>query len=186
MMLLKIGQRPEHGFDEPLGLLSDCHRRIEHFLAVLAAITNLGKGQALDAAQHRQLKSALTYFSEAAPKHTADEEDSLFPRLEASGHLDATTALDLVRQLERDHEEAEARHRAVDTLGRKWLSDGCLDEAAVGELEHHLERLQKLYQAHIATEDQELFPIAARLLSPSDIEAIGREMAGRRLARFTQ
>ena len=27
------------------------------------------------------LESALRYFREAAPKHTADEEESLFPRL---------------------------------------------------------------------------------------------------------
>ena len=39
-MPTQIGQRPDHGFDEPLGLLSDCHRRIEHFLDVLATITD--------------------------------------------------------------------------------------------------------------------------------------------------
>ena len=37
-MPVRIGGRPEHGFDEPLGLLSDCHRRIERFLGVLAAV----------------------------------------------------------------------------------------------------------------------------------------------------
>ena len=83
-MLLKIGQRPDHGFDEPLGLLSDCHRRIEHFLAVLLTIADQANGQELSADQRRQLEGALTYFSTAAPRHTADEEDSLFPRLEAS------------------------------------------------------------------------------------------------------
>ena len=31
-MLVKIGQPVDHGFDAPLGLLSDCHRRIEKFL----------------------------------------------------------------------------------------------------------------------------------------------------------
>ena len=40
-MLLKIGGPPEHGFDQPLGLLSDCHRRIEHFLFVLSTIAAL-------------------------------------------------------------------------------------------------------------------------------------------------
>jgi len=39
-MYLKVGQRSDHGFDEPLGLLSDCHRRIERFLKTLAAITD--------------------------------------------------------------------------------------------------------------------------------------------------
>src|SRR5262245_47551857 len=104
-MLLKIGQQPEHGFDQPLGLLSDCHRRIEHFLAVLVAITDQANGEALSAARRSQLQGALTYFSSAAPKHTADEEESLFPRLEASGHPDASAALDIVRRLERDHDQ---------------------------------------------------------------------------------
>ena len=38
-MPIQIGQRADHGFDEPLGLLSDCHRRIEHFLRVLSTIS---------------------------------------------------------------------------------------------------------------------------------------------------
>ena len=36
-MLLRPGQRRDHGFDEPLGLPADCRRRIEHFLEVLTA-----------------------------------------------------------------------------------------------------------------------------------------------------
>lgn len=34
----QIGQRVDHDFDEPLGLLSDCHRRIEHFLRALVTV----------------------------------------------------------------------------------------------------------------------------------------------------
>jgi hypothetical protein len=34
-MPLQIGAAPDHDFDEPLGLLSDSHRRIEHFLDIL-------------------------------------------------------------------------------------------------------------------------------------------------------
>ena len=33
-MPIQIGQGADHSFDEPLGLLSDCHRRIEQFLGV--------------------------------------------------------------------------------------------------------------------------------------------------------
>jgi len=43
-MPLQIGQRPDHGFAQPLGLLSDCHRRIEHFLRVLLAINREAAG----------------------------------------------------------------------------------------------------------------------------------------------
>lgn len=41
-------------------------------------------------------------------------------------------------------------------------------------------RLQELYQRHIAFEDEEVFPCAARLLSASDRDALGAEMASRR------
>jgi hemerythrin-like domain-containing protein len=181
-MLLKIGQRPEHGFDEPLGLLSDCHRRIEHFLSVLSTITDRAAGAALDSALRAELQGALTYFETAAPRHTADEEESLFPRLQASQDPQACAALDLVRRLEHDHREAENHHAVVDRLGRQWLDD-VLSKDEHDELQQRLARLRALYQAHIAVEDAELFPAAARVLSSNEITEIGREMAARRSAR---
>src|SRR5262245_7884725 len=110
-MLLKIGHQPDHDFSEPLGLLSDCHRRIEHFLAVLTAIANQVQGAELTDAQRAQVDSAATYFTTAAPRHTADEEDSLFPRLRASRDPRAVAALDLVNRLESDHVLAHLRNR---------------------------------------------------------------------------
>lgn len=40
--------------------------------------------------------------------------------------------------------------------------------------------LQTLYRTHIAVEDHELFPVAARALDAPAPQAIGREMAARR------
>jgi hypothetical protein len=34
----------DHDLDAPLGLLSDCHRRLEHYLAVLVALAAHGAG----------------------------------------------------------------------------------------------------------------------------------------------
>ena len=102
-MPLKIGQRPDHGFDEPLGLLSDCHRRIEHFLRVLTTTADHLNCARVGDADRRQLEAALAYFATAAPRHTADEEDSLFPRMEASQDPNAMAVLALIRRLESDH-----------------------------------------------------------------------------------
>jgi hypothetical protein len=44
----------------------------------------------------------------------------------------------------------------------------------------HLGRLPDLYERHISTEDHELLPAAAQVLSVEDLRAVGREMAGRR------
>ena len=179
-MPLKIGQRPDHGFDEPLQLLSDCHRRIEHFLEVLRAIAKQAHGGALDESQRAQLQSAVDYFTTAAPRHTADEEESLFPRLAAAADAEARKALDTIDRLEGDHTAAAAHHEAVDILVRRWIAEGALPPADVQDLSGRLDVLGALYSAHIAVEDQELFPAAGRVLSSDDVQAIGREMAARR------
>ena len=179
-MLLRIGQRPDHGFDEPLGLLSDCHRRIEHFLEVLVQTTARAQGGALTEAQRRDIDVALTYFTNAAPKHTADEEQSLFPRLRASSDPEAQRALDTVARLEHDHDIANTHHRLVEDLFERWTKDDRLTDGDLTELRTRLAALQEIYTAHIAVEDRELFPAAGRVLAKDDIAAIGREMAARR------
>jgi len=182
MMLLTVDRKRDHGFDEPLGLLSDCHRRIEYFLAVLVSMTNQVKGGALATAERGQLEGALAYFATAGPRHTADEEESLFPRLEASTRRDRNVAdaLELVRSLEHDHTEAKGHHVVVDNIVRRWLDAGRLGGSDVKELEIRLNRLGALYRPHIEAEDRTLFPAAARILSARDVEEIGAEMAARR------
>jgi hemerythrin-like domain-containing protein len=179
-MPIRIGQRPDHGFDEPLGLLSDCHRRIEYFLQVLIAIADQVNGGPCTATQGSQLDGALTYFATAAPRHTADEEESLFPRLRASDAADVQQALDLLGRLERDHVAANEHHQAVDSLGRRWLTNGWLTASDVQHLRTHLLGLQQIYQGHILAEDQEIFPTARRLLAATELREMGREMAARR------
>jgi len=176
-MLLKIGHKPDHGFDEPLGLLQDCHRRIEHFLLTLVTIAGDASGRELGASQRAQFERAIEYFATAAPRHTADEEDSLFPRLR---HTAEPATQQLMERLAHDHAAADEHHHAVDRLGKRWLADGVLDEADYRQLSEHLRQLKATYDEHIAAEDRELFPAAARVLPAKDIEAIGREMAARR------
>lgn len=179
-MPIQIGQRPDHGFDEPLGLLSDCHRRIEHFLGVLVAVAENAAGGALSPDYRRALEGALKYFAVAAPKHTADEEVSLFPRLRACGDPAASNALEAIDALEQDHDEAEVHHVAVDGLVRRWLAEGQLPPKETVHLHEHLTCLQVIYGRHIALEDREVFPTAARALRAEQIAEIGREMAARR------
>lgn len=179
-MPIRIGARPDHGFDEPLGLLSDCHRRIEHFLHVLTVVTERAAGGPLSDAQRIDLNAALNYFAEAAPKHTADEEQSLFPRLRQSKDPAVESALETVERLERDHTAANAHHAAVDTLVRRWLEQNRLDAPHAQELRDRLAALHGIYEEHIGVEDRELFPAAAKLLTDTQIHDIGREMAARR------
>lgn len=179
-MPIKIGGRTDHGFDSPLGLLTDCHRRIEHFLQTLVTIADVRRGERLGEADRAALEAALRYFDTAAPRHSADEEDSLFPRLRAVDEPSAQAACDAVRRLEADHRRAEQHHDVVAALGHRWLAEATLGEEDVATLREHLTQLQHLYQEHIAVEDTQVFPVAGRVLKPSDLEAVGREMAARR------
>ena len=175
---IQIGQKKESDFTDPLGLLSDCHRRIEHFLAVLIRLSGRAERGSLDATETELLEKALTYFRNAAPKHTADEERSLFPRMRASGRAEAPLAR--LAELEHEHEVAARDHEMVDVIARRWLGEGKLTPEDSVQMTRALERLSEIYRRHIAVEDNELFPLASQLLRPEELAAVGREMADRR------
>ncbi len=179
-----VGGRPDHGFDEPLGLLSDCHRRIEHFLNLMLVLGRDLRGGPLDGANRRALEQAVHYFATAAPRHTADEEQSLFPRLRASADSRVAAALSTLDTLEADHREAERLHASVERLVRQWIAAGSLSPDDVNTLVSHLERLSAAYARHIYIEDRELFPAAGLILTDPEIEQVGREMAERRGVPF--
>lgn len=187
-MPIQIGQRADHGFEQPLGLLSDCHRRIERFLGAMLSVARDERGGPLSAAGRDALERAATYFRTAAPKHTADEEESLFPLLRATTAGGLEASLD---GLEAEHREAEATHGRVDVLVSRWLAEGGLPQADNRELLAALESLERTYADHIRLEDEQVFPAAARVLAPHQLEEVGRQMAERRgvhyrgpLARF--
>jgi len=168
-----------HSFAEPTGLLSDCHRRIEMFLATLDRLSPLVDKPLNDDARSA-LEAALRYFREAAPKHTADEEESLFPRLRQTQHPDVQAALETLAPLEQEHRRANALHAEVDRLGRKCLDRGPLSSKEARLYRQAVAGLVSIYKEHIRTEDQVVFPVAGKTLSPSDKAAIASEMAARR------
>lgn len=179
-MPLVIGAKRESNFSDPVGMLGDCHRRIIRFLHVLLTLATQEKGGPLSDQQRNLLATSLRYFREAAPKHTADEEESLFPRLRRLDVPGLPAVLARIDSLEQDHECAERSHGEVDRLGQLWLSHGRLPPMEASRLSDLLGGLADLYRHHIGTEDTEVFPFAAAALSPADREAIGTEMAARR------
>ena len=179
-MPVQLGSRPEHGFDQPLGLLSDCHRRIENFLAILQRVVDQADGAPLNDEQRRAIDVALEYFRSAAPRHTADEEQSLFPLLRGSDRPDVQAALQTVQALERDHEAADQAHAEIDAAFGQWIEAGSLTPAQTTQLVRTLGWLRQLYARHIAVEDQEIFPLAAQVLTPQELAQIGKQMAERR------
>jgi hemerythrin-like domain-containing protein len=179
-MPVVIGAKPESNFSDPIGLLTDCHRRIERFLAVLVRVAGEAGGGPLTAEQMTAIDTSLQYFRNAAPKHTADEEDTLFPLLRASGQPEAVAALEQIASLEADHDRADRGQAEVDELGRAWIARGILSSDEATRLNRVLADLTRLYRDHIAIEEGAVFPTASRVLPADDRLKMGREMAARR------
>ena len=182
--MIQIGQKLSPTFQEPLELLSDCHRRVESFLRALILVAEQARGGELIPQQREALETALRYFREAAPKHTADEEESLFPRMRELGDGATHEALAKIQALEADHQVAKVGHEAVEELGKKWLAGGRLSESETSQLLAHLRKLQSIYERHIAVEDNEIFPLAKEVLDAKTLSEVGREMAERRGQNF--
>jgi hemerythrin-like domain-containing protein len=177
-MPVQIGARV-HSFTDPTGLLSDCHRRVEMFLGMLGAAANKLEEGSNDETR-RLLESALHYFAHAAPKHTADEEESLFPRMRRLSKPEITSALETLASLEEEHRWAEPLHAEVEQVGKKYLTGATLSPDEVAGFRQSVARLAAMYANHIRVEENLVFPLAARLLPAADKAEIAREMASRR------
>lgn len=179
-MPITIGAKQESNFDDPIGMLSDCHRRIERFLGALIAVTDQARGNELNGDQRASFTNALWYFQESAPKHTADEEESLFPRLRRNAAGQLLPVLTQIDGLRKDHIRAEMNHQEVYRLGQAWLQRGRLAPQELSQLADLLNELRQMYERHIAVEDYEVFPCAIQLLSKGEQLELGLEMAKRR------
>jgi iron-sulfur cluster repair protein YtfE (RIC family) len=177
-MPVQIGAKT-HAFSDPTGLLSDCHRRIEMFLGSLQRVAEI-IDHPLTKEAHAALESALQYFREAAPKHTADEEESLFPRLRQIHNPEVDSALSTLDALEDDHRRTDALHAEVHILGVQCLKEGQLSGEEAGRFRQAINTLASIYGEHIRTEDNVVFPAAKRALSGAQKSAIANEMAFRR------
>jgi hemerythrin-like domain-containing protein len=180
MMTILLGQKPLADFTNPIEMLKDCHRRIEHFLDTLRTLERTYRERALDDAGRRALEWAVNYFANFAPRHTADEEESLFPRLRHSEDPDVRASLANIDGLEHDHRRCEECHALVDQRIRQWLRAGELGSAERLELRGALDELAAIYAAHIQLEEQQVFSLAARILTTDQVSEIGHEMKARR------
>jgi hemerythrin-like domain-containing protein len=159
-------------------MLKDCHRRIEQFLHVLCLVVERAPGRPLNDEEAGAVKSALNYFRVGGQRHTADEEESLFPRMRAE--QTTATALKEIAALESDHRQADDLHAAVEKLYTSWLEGKALSAEDLQQLRTATERLKQLYDGHIRIEENLVFPRAAEGLDSQTIATIGEEFRARR------
>ena len=159
-------------FDDPLGMLSACHVRIERQLATLLRLQRHLPEHGCDTDARAAARGILKYFDTAALNHHADEEDSVFPRLD---HALPDRRATLLADLEDDHATLAARWRKLRPL---------LVGIAAGQRANlpprQVAEIAAAYAAHIAREESELIPLAAKTFDAATIDAIGKEMAQRR------
>ena len=177
-MPIQLGKTAEGDYTNPIGLLGDCHRRIERFLDTLSRLVK--SNSELDDDRRKALVSSLKYFREAAPRHTADEEESLFPRLRGSASAEAQSELNRIDTLHAEHIVVDALHKRVEEIGQRWLSQGSLSGDDLSQIRQALQQLSVIYQQHILLEESTIFTLASRVLNKEQVESIGREMASRR------
>ena len=177
MVGIQIGARPDAGFDNPIGMLKDCHRRIESFLRVLCIVAERPKNISLSEEETAAVMSALNYFRSGGRRHTADEEQSLFPRMRQGSANSALVELD---RLEGDHQRAEELHDRAEKLFLMWIDAGWLDDQDADALVRATSELDQIYRAHIKVEEEVVFPEASKTLGSEAVEAMGYEFRARR------
>lgn len=169
----------DRGFAAPLTRLAACHHRLTQSCAALQRlVVQLADGEP-DGDARSTAVTLMADFDAATRDHHADEEVDLFPALiESMGGSDATCIRALVTSLTADHRAVEAQWRCLRvTLAQ--LAAGGSQGLAAGDVAAFVASWERL----LACEDTQLLPMAARLLSDSALDDLGRSMGERRLAR---
>lgn len=167
---------PSASTEAPLEMLSACHARIERQCATLRRLVPHLEAHGADEEARTAAASVIRYFDSSAKHHHDDEEKDLFPALlESMAGSDAVCLRDLTDAL-------TAEHRALDAQWQRVRAS--LAQIAAGTSAHlgsdDVEALVGLYERHIAREEQELLPMAARLLADEEVARIGKAMRERR------
>ncbi len=159
-------------FDEPVALLMACHDRVRHYANLVQKLAahiqeNGADQQARDAAV-----AIMRYFDVAAPLHHQDEDDDLFPLLFQYGD-DALR--EKIAAITAEHAELGALWQQVRAC-QSAIAEGS-GTSLPGAL---AETFARRYPAHAGIEDEQIYPLAEKLLSAAELAELGRRMSARR------
>jgi len=157
--------------DDPVDLLLECHERIRAFVALAASLARERAAPAEEIAS--AAARSLRYFCDALPLHEADEEESVLPRLPASA---------TARTIARDHADVHRILIDLEPLWKRLTEEPAALAAVAPALTEHTSALARRFEAHLALEEGELFPLV-RALPEASRAAIADEIRARRFAR---
>jgi hemerythrin-like domain-containing protein len=167
---------PAAGTEAPLAMMATCHERLAKQCATLRRLLPHVAEHGADAQAQEAAQAVMRYFDRASPQHHADEEQDLFPALlESMAGSDAVCIRELTEGLAADHRQLQSAWEKL----RGPLARLAAGEAAALPNEE-VEAFVALNETHGAREDQELLPMAARLLDDAALARIGDAMRARR------
>ena len=167
---------PRASFDAPLAMLAQCHDRAGAQVNTLRRLLGHLPLHGADTQARDAATAVMRYFDIAARDHHADEEDDLFPALlQAMAGSDAICLRELTDALRGEHRQLETLWQAL----RPQLAAIAAGEAAALD-GRAAEALIHGYQSHITREDDQLLPLAARLLDEAALAHMGQAMRTRR------
>jgi hemerythrin-like domain-containing protein len=145
------------------GLTAD-HALIETRLAALEQAARTISAQEGDAAALSVITDTLRFFASEGAQHEADEEITLFPRLQ------------LLPEFRQIVSALEFQHRM--NAGEGEALAACVARFAPGkgrELLRQAIRFVEAHRGHAVAEERALFPLAAARLSPAILADLARE-----------
>jgi hemerythrin-like domain-containing protein len=175
---------PSAGYDQPLEMWIDCHKRIARMNALLQRLVDHLKHHAVDKHAGVTATSIRRYFDEAAPRHHEDEEVDLFPllrrRLPDRAPQDQAAVVAALDRLQAEHAD----------LGGLWQQVRAVLVAIESGLPASLDpdlvqRFASGYRAHCEIEDTVVAEALKRCLAEADLDALGQSMAERRGVDWT-
>lgn len=162
-------------FDEPLRLLAEFHGRLQSQCDALLRFEGQVQSAGASEAVHAMAGGLRSQFDRLNGRLHQDEEQDLFPALlESMAGSDAVCIRQMIEARVEEHREIETRWLAL----RQWLEQveaGYTGMPARGTVEAFV----NLCRSHLAQEDQELLPMAERLLSDEALAQIGEGMRQR-------
>lgn len=169
--MTQLMNEPAPDFNDPLGLLMACHKRMLAHCDTLNRIgERLGSG-GVDQEVRDAARQVHRYFATAAKLHHQDEERDLFPMVVRTSLKIAET----IHHLKQDHRKMETLWQELEPL----LTDiDKIDSPA--QFVTTATEFAQLYRSHIEQENEFILSTAQHLLSAQQLSKLGRAMADRR------
>jgi hemerythrin-like domain-containing protein len=162
---------PAPSFDQPLDMLLACHEQIRRFCDQLDKLEPYIAEHGVDTAARNSIAAVVSYFDQVCPAHHSDEEDELFPILEAR----VPSAAPKLEQLAAEHGYLQSRWNAIrDDL--QALCNG--EDIEISAIE--IAEFVRLYRSHAAIEEAWLIPTADKTLTDEEKRLAGQHMAHKR------